>query len=699
MINEMTDFSTVIDKCQSSDIGKLLPAALYVHVQTLALLDPILQQQEQLARKVVLNNFNRGSQGARYSPERRDLTQNKELDNATLVKFSTNKPQLSYLFYPNFDRDPHPRLQKSIVVNLESQYVSRRQYFSLENPPILHRKETFVTSDYPLYQEFAQLTKEEVALGLLDNARFIGNKKQWRQLLAHHGLGFSGHHVVCPIKPEYGKKEQVEIDRHRAALHRKELSRPVRIALEAELFTEGTTFFDYGCGHGRDILEIRDRGYHSQGWDPYYSPDTSIVSADIVNLGYVINVVENLQERREALIKAWELTNRVLIVSAQVLIDDRQRRLVAYGDGIITKRNTFQKYYEQEELKGYIDSVLNVDSIAVGLGVFLVFKNVTEAETFRASCFVSRVYTPRVYRDDRKFADYQELLTPLMTFYTQRGRLPVKGELPEEAAIKAEFKTYRRAFNIILQVTDPEEWQEITDKRRQDLLVYLALANFKGRPNSRKIAKKIKADAKALLEGYKQACLISDLLLVSVRDLTKIEYLCRNSKIGKQLKGAIAVHISALDKLPALLRVYEGCASRVYGRLLDANIIKFYYDKPKISYLYYPNFDRVAHPTLQTTMEVDLQNYTVIYNDLSRHPNPLVLHRKDALVAPDYEHYSQFKQLINCESQLGLLADSNLIRRQKEWLQCLQKHQLEIEEHRMFCSFACSLSCSLQTAY
>ena len=680
----IAEFSTVVDKCKSSDIGKLLPAALYVHVRALGVLDPILQQEERLARELVLNNCNLATVNARRSPKK-NRTEDRELDDATLVKFSTTKHQLSYLFYPNFDRDPHPRLQKSIVVDLETRYVSQRYYFSAENPPILHRKETFVTPDYPLYEEFARLTREEVALGLLDNARFIGNQKQWQQLLAHHGLGFAGHHVVCGIKPERGKKERVEIDRHRAALHRKGLSRPVRLALEAELFTEGTTFFDYGCGHGRDILEIRDRGYQSAGWDPYYSPDTPIVTADIVNLGYIINVVENLQERRETLMKAWELTNRVLIVSAQVLIDNRQGDLVAYGDGIITQRNTFQKYYEQEELKTYIDSVLQTDAIAIGLGVFLAFKDVAEAETFRASCFVSRVYTPRVYRDDRKFADYQELLIPLMTFYTQRGRLPVKGELPEEAAIKAEFNNYRRAFNIILQVTDKEEWQVITDKRRQDLLVYLALANFKGRAKKKKIAKEIKADAKALLEGYKQACLISDLLLVSVRDLSKIEYLCRHSSIGKQLKGAMAIHISALDKLPALLRVYEGCASRVYGRLPDANIIKIYYDRPKISYLYYPDFDTVAHPTLQTTMEVDLQNYSVTYNDLSQHPNPLVLHRKDALVAPDYEHYAQFKQLVTCESELGLLADSNLIRRQQEWLRCLQKYQLEIEEHRIYC--------------
>lgn len=62
-------------------------------------------------------------------------------------------------------------------------------------------------------------------------------------------------------------------------------------------------------------------------------------------------MIENVTERREALIKAWSLTKEILIVSAQVLIDDRTSGYMIYGDGIVTERNTFQKYYEQEELK------------------------------------------------------------------------------------------------------------------------------------------------------------------------------------------------------------------------------------------------------------------------------------------------------------------------------------------------------------
>ncbi|BAU63392.1 hypothetical protein STA3757_07560 [Stanieria sp. NIES-3757] len=620
MLKSLEQFSTIVDCCQNSQIGKLLPTALYVHTCALKILNPILQDYEYEARKLAQD----------------------QIEGATLVKFGTDRPKISYLFYPDFDRDPHPSLLKSIIVDLINQEVSQRNYHNSDNPPILHRKETFVPQDYPLYQEFKELTKEEVALGLLDNSRYIGTFQEWQRLLLQQGIDFAGHHLVCPINPLSGQKRTFAIERHKAALPRKDLSRPVRLALEAGLFTEGTTFFDYGCGYGSDVEKIRDRGYSSYGWDPYYYPENSLTSADIVNLGYIINVVEDLAERREALVNAWQLTNRVLIVSAQVLIDDRQRGLVAYGDGIITNRNTFQKYFQQEELKIYIDQVLKVDAIPASLGIYFVFKDSSQAEAFQASRFYSRVNTPRVAIKVRNFEDYQELLTPLMEFFAQKGRLPAKRELAQEEAIKAEFGTYHRAFKLVLQATNVDEWDAITEQRRHDLLIYLALAKFNNRPSSQKLAPELREDFKSLFGSYKVACLFADQLLFSVGNLNKIAYLCHNSSYGKKLKNALVIHASTLGKLEPLLRLYEGCASRNFSRFQDANVIKLYCDQPKITYLFYPDFDTEAFPALHSTMEVNLSTLEIVYRDYSRRIPPLRLEQKSALVSPDYPLYQQF---------------------------------------------------------
>jgi DNA phosphorothioation-associated putative methyltransferase len=659
MLNNQEDleFDLIVNLCQNSVLGKHLPNALYVHRETIPYLDPLLQEYEQLARKI-----------------------NQDTATSTLIKFSTEEPKVSYLFYPDFDIEPHPALKQSIVVDVSNETVKCWHYHNSDNPPVLHRKETFVTPDYPLYQESAHLTAVEESLGLLDNSRFIGTRNQWLKLLQAHRLRFEGHHLVCPLS---ASSLEITIDRHKAAIVRQTLSRPVRIALEAGLFAPGSSFFDYGCGYGGDLERIAHQGYDSSGWDPHYRPDVPLQEADIVNLGYVINVIEDVTERRETLLKAWALTRQVLIVSAQVLIDDRTRGLVGYGDGIITERNTFQKYYEQEELKAYIDGVLHADAIPVGLGIYVVFREPARAHNFRASRFHSQVKAPRVLLPVKRFEDYEQLLTPLMDFYTERGRLSLKGELPEEEQLKQEFGSIKRAFKVILQVTDEEEWEAIADKRRQEILIYLALSRFSHRPTTRQLSPVLKADIKALFDNYQAACFLADEMLLRLRNLELIRKLCAQNPVGKMFPRSFLVHLSALESLPSLLRLYEGCASRTIGRMDRANLVRFYFHLPKIAYLYYPNFDAEPHPVLETRMEIDLRDLQVRYQDFYEDDNPPILHEKDKLVTRSYSLYKKFNKLTKQEKKAGLLQDMKDITRLKGWQRRLKDYGLVIQGHQI----------------
>ena len=77
--------------------------------------------------------------------------------------------------------------------------------------------------------------------------------------------------------------------------------------------------------------------------------------------------------------------------------------LIAYGDGIITSRNTFQKYYQQEELKHYIETVLQMDAIPIGLGIYIVFRDPEAGKTFGASRYRSRGEYPSSTRESKAF--------------------------------------------------------------------------------------------------------------------------------------------------------------------------------------------------------------------------------------------------------------------------------------------------------
>jgi len=663
--------------CQQSLIGKKLPNALYVHIWAIAKLDPPLRLHYDRFSQIIATG----------------------MDGANIIKFHTTEPKISCLFYPDFDTDPHPTLRASVQIDLQyscgtgvSPVISYRDYSNAENPPILHRKETFVTPDYPQYAEFDQLTRQEEKLGLLNHTSVIGTRKGWLQCLENEGVEIQGHRVVRYTDKGVGQEESnpnsqlpiPKIERHRAAIVRSDFSRPVRLALEANLFNDNTTFFDYGCGLGGDVTRLTERGYTSSGSDPYYFSNNPQNSADIVNIGYVINVIECIDERQEALKQAWELTGQVLLVAAQVLIDDEKQGQIAYGDGVITRHNTFQKYYEQSELKIYIDQVLGVDCIPIALGIYFVFRDESQAQNFRASRCRSRLSTPRVRAEVKRFEDYQELLAPLMAFFTERGRLPVSGELASSAEIKFEFGRISRAFEVILQATDQKEWDEITDKHRSDLLLYLALGKFNGSGKLRYLAPVVKNDIRAFFGNYNAACEISNLVLFSLGNLSIIAKCCEESAIGHKRPNAFYIHVSALSQLDYRLRIYEGCASRTIGRMDGATLIKFHTNKPKISYLFYPYFDTEPHPVLYTSMHIDLRDLHVTYRDYEDSADPPVLHRKETVVTPNYPGYDKFAKLSQQEQNWGLFDDWNAIKTLKGWQRCLEENCAEIRNYRLY---------------
>ncbi|MEB3359454.1 MAG: DNA phosphorothioation-associated putative methyltransferase [Synechococcales bacterium] len=666
MVCRLESHSTLVKLCQRSTVGKLLPDALYVHRSAVPSLPLDLQHYEAQARSVTA-----------------------QLAAATLVKFSFDKPQIAYLFYPDFDTDPHPALQCSIQVNLETLTTTQRDYSTTDNPPILHRKEAFVTPDYPLYERFTWLTRQEEVLGLLDDSRTIGFRKAWEQRLGDRHLEIHKHGLACPLHPSTPLPPKPQIQRHKAAIARVTASKPVRLAIEAGLFPSGTTYFDYGCGHGADMEYLARLGYAAAGWDPYYRPGGDRTPADVVNLGYVINVIEDTAERREALLNAWNLAQRVLIVAAQVLIDDRTRGVIAYGDGIITSRNTFQKYYEQAELKTYIDQVLGVDAIPVALGIYFVFRDEAQAETFRASRFRSRARAPQIRLKVSKFEEYRELLQPLMDFYTHRGRLPTAEELAiaTEIAgcvpIQEKFGSLKRAFKIILQATDATEWDAISEKRRQDLLVYLALSQFGRRPKFKDLSPVVQNDIKVLCGSYQQACVAADLMLMSLGNLEAVAQRCRESPIGQQRPNSLWIHVSALEQLDPLLRLYEGCASRTIGRPDEANLVKLHFTTPKVTYLSFPDFDTDPHPALRLSMQIDLRDLQVRYRDYDPEDNPPLLHQKEQVVMPDYPQYAKFAKLSQQERNWGLLDDIKAIYDRHGWEKCLEEHCAELRGHRV----------------
>jgi DNA phosphorothioation-associated putative methyltransferase len=118
-----------------------------------------------------------------------------EIKDANLIKLHRHSGKVYYLTYPDFEPNPHPTLLRSVKLSLRTREIDCLEYHASTNPPILHRKETFLATDHPLHAKFARLTEQEEKRGLLDDTATIGTRQGWQAKLAAASLQLKGHRL------------------------------------------------------------------------------------------------------------------------------------------------------------------------------------------------------------------------------------------------------------------------------------------------------------------------------------------------------------------------------------------------------------------------------------------------------------------------------------------------------------------------
>ena len=473
-------------------------------------------------------------------------------------------------------------------------------------------------------------------------------------------------------------------NRRKTAISRTDCSRPIRIGLADGLIgPEATTVFDYGCGLGGDVGYLLLHGVRSWGWDPAHRSDGETAPAEVVNLGYVVNVIEDVDERAECLMRAWSFAERVLIVSARLASESPDFAPVTpYADGFVTSISTFQKLYEQAELKDWLEVHLPEPAVAAGPGVFYIFRDSRDRIGFLASR----------YRRQRSHAlpsvqfgieEHKDLLRPLIQFFEERGRAPAEDELPDGGEIRERFGSLRRALRLIERGHDPEEWKKIITARGQDLLLFLALSRFDGRPRFGQLPLPVRRDIRSIFSSYRNACEQADVALLAVGDMARVLAAAKRSEVGKLTPSALYVHESALDGIHPLLRLYEGCARGYIGRVDGANVVKLHTGEPKVSYLCYPEFESDPHPALATSLTIHLQTFRLRERDYRGSGNPPILHRKEAFLAPDHPLHAKFSRLTRQEESKGLYEETSRIGTRCGWEEMLSAKGLTLRGHRL----------------
>ncbi|MCH7952547.1 MAG: DNA phosphorothioation-associated putative methyltransferase, partial [Chloroflexi bacterium] len=227
------------------------------------------------------------------------------------------------------------------------------------------------------------------------------------------------------------------------------------------------------------------------------------------------------------------------VVAAQVEFAAPDRQQTEFADGVLTSRGTFQKYYKQPELRAYLESELGGDAIPAAPGVFYVFKDESAKQQFISTRYHRRISVPRRRISELLFEQNQDVLEALMQTVTRLGRLPGPEEFPEATEVIEKLGSLKRAFALIRRVTDEEPWEEIAQRRTEDLLVYLALSRFQRRPKLSQLPPSIQRDIKAFLGSYLAACARADELLFRAGDPEAIDAACQQAEVGQLVDNAL----------------------------------------------------------------------------------------------------------------------------------------------------------------
>lgn len=670
------------EKSSNGSVGKMVGDHLYAHVSAISVLSP--EQQSIIAQAT---EFSRLTPGEQFN----------------VVKLHLQGDDLSLLDYPSFLDDPFPTLARSWRISLSRKSVVFRNYEESRNPPILHRKELLLPPNDPRIPQFSLVTESAESLGLFDEPNRIGFREHWYRLIAERGYELVGNEFLPLANATASQADSTfatgsNIQRHLTALSRYNFSAPVQALSRHGLIRPEVTFFDYGCGRGDDVRGLIANGVDATGWDPHFAADSDKRIADLVNIGFVINVIEDIDERVEALRGAYEHTRGVLAVAAmlssQSVPEGRQFR-----DGYMTSRNTFQKYFTQAQLRDFIEHTLEEIAIAAGPGVFFVFRDKDLEQQFlsrryghRAPTILSRGWiherphrerAPRVPRETQLFEEHRPLFEGLWIKLLELGRAPDKDEIENLAELEALAGSLNKAFRITQSRFDIREFELARAARTSDILVLLAMQQFEKRKPYRHLEAGLQRDIRAFFGDYTSARDLAKQALFEIGNVEAIDRVCREAAekgLGwLEESQSLQLHISLIERLPMALRIYVSCATVLCGDISTFDLVKIHIRSGKVTLLKFDDFGNSPLPRLIQRVKVKLRDQDMdIFTYGAEYPSTL-LYGKSRFINEEYSHYAEQLAFEEALQGLGIFDLSGYGPPELEFRQKLEQARWDVD--------------------
>lgn len=467
--------------------------------------------------------------------------------------------------------------------------------------------------------------------------------------------------------------EAPQVQRHRTAMVRHSLSQPMSLAVRHGLIRDSVDVFDYGCGQGDDLRALAAAGVTATGWDPHFAADASVQEADVVNLGFVLNVIEDPSERREALDRAWGIAGRVLLVSVMLVGAVPTGGLRPFGDGYLTSRGTFQKFYQHAEVRAYVAQVTGVEPVALAPGIFAAFRSPEDEQDFLFERQRGRRISTAAYKSERlhrarpRAPDLPEriptTIEAVASFALDRGRMPHPDELAADVhhELASERVSFARALEACRATAlDEAELATAAERRREDLLVHHALGILNRTRSSSRPSSAMVRDMRALFgsqrEMAEQALEYLHALADPQRTIAAME---RSAAEGLGIldeDGRLVVSGDGVEALSGTLRCYIGCGVHFVGELDDVHLVRLDPIRKRLA-LFPLSKPRSTFPVVERSFTVDLKRQDVALRDERR----LLVRKADVFAMSARSKQRQAEKALRDE--LGLEPKKVLARR------------------------------------
>lgn len=612
------------------EIGKRVGGSLYVHRDALPLIG-------ELARKVA--DADRLADGPVWNVAK------------------IEKSSVSLLLYESFDTD-FPALLTSVKVTLPEGKMAFTDYAQRSNPPILHRKELLLPPDDPRRPRFRALTQAAENFGLFANPNKIGTRSAWNALIADASLTLHNGRLQAVTE------EKIDVARHRTAIIRHDLSQPMQLLIRFGIVTKSGSVFDYGCGQGEDVAALAADGYNAFGWDPHHATDGPRAQADVVNLGFVLNVIEDQRERLETLKAAWRYTQKALCVAVMGSGKNASPGWKPYRDGVLTSRGTFQKYFQQKELNDFVAEAIGEKPLALAPYIVVAFRDKEleqevllrrHSRILLGDALPSPIERPRQAAILRQTARERlaDVLESLRQSALHLGRLPDPEEVPEN--VIDTLRTMKAAWAGTIELLredlrDDDAFRHSSEVRRNDLLTHLALMQFPGSPKYRRLPKSIQADIKAFFRSHTAAMDEGRRLLFAAGDRDglrqDIQIAIEEGKGGIRGDHWFRFRSTALNRLPQRLRILVGCAEVLQGGVEACDFVDINLEAPRILMITCDDVDQDI-PFMTERLTVDLGRLKVSAAKFDPQTMPIYFKSRFLPVDdPSRPHQLEFEQAL-----------------------------------------------------